>query len=54
MNIWILQLRRLIIGKPLVHCWDDSDDSNSTCMRALGHLGKHVYIPDSEIIVSFK
>jgi hypothetical protein len=51
------QFQRFIRGQPLIHCWavgpHDQQDIGSTCMRAWGHWGKHEFVSDSEIGVSF-
>ena len=47
----LIQVKRWITRRSLVHCWADGD--GSTCMRAWGHLGAHEFVPDSEITMAF-
>lgn len=60
-RIWFRQAGRLLTRKPLVHCWADGPDGwetesgiSSTCMRAWGHLGRHEFVPDSTIGLTFE
>lgn len=39
--------------RPL-HCWHEGPDGASTCMLPLGHIGPHVFTPDSQITVAFR
>jgi hypothetical protein len=49
MTYWV-QLRRLLTGKALVHCWTDNpEDAAVTCLRAWGHWGAHEWTADDEI-----
>ena len=60
-GLWIMQTKRVLRGQALVHCWQDGPDLwskdypgySTTCMRSCGHLGKHKFVADSEIIVAF-
>lgn len=62
-GIWLMQVTRIVRGVGPVHCWQDGPSwldqpemevgASSTCMRALGHLGKHDFIPDGGIGVTF-
>lgn len=58
-QIATIQVKRLLTGAPLIHCWADGLDeagtgSGASCMRAWGHWGRHDFVPDDRIGFSFR
>ena len=43
-------------GRSPMHCWEDGpeDGIGSTCMLWEDHRGRHEFIPDGEITLSFR